>query len=350
MNKSRLPHEVCEQILDSCRVDADDRVLKKHSYPIWRQTALVCSAWLPRSRYNLLYEVELRKASDINLLVRTLQETPRFADLVVRLTVYSHFRNRYVPFGRMPLPLLLKNCKGLDLRYVDWTVYPPRYADTGLYHWSNIVELWLDVRFIVLRPILRFVSSSRQLRYLNLNWSGDLGPSNHSPVALAPMSWLDTKPGRCESLCTLVFRGDRCALGPWPAHAFGSSVKNLCLNVGDGISESTLQCIQTFHGLEQLDIPYAILDNAPSDPIRTVRSILSSVHSGSALRSLKINLYPARPEWTYIYTGWIARAFWTSSSGRRCWTSCLGSLCCVSSTCSSGKTTRSTMGGGGQRR
>ena len=26
MNKSRLPHEVCEQILDSCRVDADERV------------------------------------------------------------------------------------------------------------------------------------------------------------------------------------------------------------------------------------------------------------------------------------------------------------------------------------
>ena len=67
-----------------------------------------------------------------------------------------------------------------------------------------------------------------------------------------------------------------------------------------------MQCIQTFHGLEQLDIPYAILDKAPSDPIRTVRSILSSVHSGSTLRSLKINLYPARPEWTYIY--WVDRA------------------------------------------
>ena len=113
MNDSRLPIEICEHIIDFCREPPDNSWFSRTSYHTLRQTALVCSAWLPRSRLNLFYEVFLRDASNVDLLLRTLQETPHFADMVVRLTIRGD--DRYVPFARMPLPLLLKNCAALDL-------------------------------------------------------------------------------------------------------------------------------------------------------------------------------------------------------------------------------------------
>ena len=86
MNNSLLPIEICEHIIDSCR-EQDKYWLRQESYGTWCQTALVCSAWLSRSRLNLLYEVVLQDASAVDLLLRTLQEAPHFADIVVRLTV-----------------------------------------------------------------------------------------------------------------------------------------------------------------------------------------------------------------------------------------------------------------------
>ncbi|KAI0723359.1 hypothetical protein C8Q76DRAFT_392590 [Earliella scabrosa] len=112
MNNSLLPVEVCEYIIDLCYNKSLRGIFfLPGSYTAWRQTALVCSAWLPRSRLNLLYKVELRNGRDVDLLLRTLQGAPHLADLVVRLTVQvdgasgSGPGRRYVrpPSIRMPL-------------------------------------------------------------------------------------------------------------------------------------------------------------------------------------------------------------------------------------------------------
>ncbi|KAI0704578.1 hypothetical protein C8Q76DRAFT_177661 [Earliella scabrosa] len=174
MSHSLLPIEIWEHIIDSCH----SGLLRKWgeaegSYATWRQTALVCSAWHPRSRLNLLYHVKLVDSSNVDLLLRTLVETPHVADLIVRLTVDGS--GQYVPFARMPLPLLLKKCVALNLLGIDWNQYPPRYADTGLYRWSGVVELCLKVRSSVLRASLRFIWSLQQLHDLSLSWSGDVG-------------------------------------------------------------------------------------------------------------------------------------------------------------------------------
>ena len=198
MNNSLLPIEIYEHIIDSCR-EQDKYRLRQESYGTWCQTALVCSAWLPRSRLNLLCEVVLQDASAVDLLLRTLQEAPHFADIVVRLTVNAQ-NNRYVPFARMPLPLLLKKCVALELWFINWDMYPPRYADTGLYPWSGIVELGLDLEWCILRAGVRFIWSLRYLRTLCLRWRGDVESSH-----ILTMWWPDPQTGKCQSLRSLKF-------------------------------------------------------------------------------------------------------------------------------------------------
>ena len=85
MDDSRLPIDVCEQVIDACYYQSP----VKFVYPTWRATALVCSAWLPRSRYNLLYAVCLSQEDDVRLPLRTLQEAPHCADLICVLQVQA---------------------------------------------------------------------------------------------------------------------------------------------------------------------------------------------------------------------------------------------------------------------
>ena len=199
MNNSPLPIEICEHIIDSCRDPWSIYLLRRESYSTWLQTALICSAWLPRSRLNLLYEVILENASNVDLFLRTVQETPHFSDMVIRLKVHGG-RTGYVPFAQMPLPLLLKKCVALDLYFVDWRVYPPRYADTGLYLWSGIGELRLDLELRILRASVRFIWSLHHLQTLRLGWSGDVEASRFVT------KW---RPGhqtrKCQSLRSLEF-------------------------------------------------------------------------------------------------------------------------------------------------
>ena len=199
MNNSLLPIEICEHIIDSCRNPWHYYIPRRDSYAIWLRTALVCSAWLPTSRLNLLYEVVLWDASNVDLLLRTLQERPHFADMVNRLTAASE-RRRYVPFAQRPLPQLLKKCVALDLSEINWGHYPPRYADTGLNRWSGIVELRIWLETSILRTTIRFIWSLHQLRTLRLGWIGDLTSSRF----LAKW-WPGPQTGKCQSLRSLQF-------------------------------------------------------------------------------------------------------------------------------------------------
>ncbi|KAI0710615.1 hypothetical protein C8Q76DRAFT_623838 [Earliella scabrosa] len=198
MNNSLLPIEICEHIIDSCR-PRKGYLLRRESYGTWRQTALVCSFWLPRSRLNLFYEVVLRDASEVDLLLQTLQEAPHLADMVIRLTVHAD-NKIYVPFARMPLPLLLKKCVALYLYSMNWRAYPPRYADTGFYPWSRIVELRLYVELRILRAGVRFIWSLPHLRTLRLGWSQHVDVAKSRSLTTW---WPSPQTGRCQSLRSL---------------------------------------------------------------------------------------------------------------------------------------------------
>ncbi|KAI0704583.1 hypothetical protein C8Q76DRAFT_752146 [Earliella scabrosa] len=199
MNSSRLPIEICEHIIDSCREPHNEYWYGRLWYHTLRQTALVCSAWLPRSRLNLFCEVELWDASDVDLFLRTLQEAPHFADMVLRLSVNTNSKS-YQPLARMPLVLLLKNCVGLRLYHTDWAeMYPSRHADRFLHPWSGrIVELRLPICSGALRTIIRFIWSLHHLQNLWLWWYG------YEESSRLITKWRpDVQAGKCHSLRSL---------------------------------------------------------------------------------------------------------------------------------------------------
>ena len=112
----------------------------------------------------------------------------------------------YVPFARMPLPLLLKKCVAVDLDLVDWTVYPPRYANTGLYALSEIVELRLTLDPIILQGSVRLIWSFHHLRTLRLQWwRGSRGDHLVEPCFDLTTWCPGPKTGKCESLRSLWF-------------------------------------------------------------------------------------------------------------------------------------------------
>ncbi|RPD78455.1 hypothetical protein L226DRAFT_293250 [Lentinus tigrinus ALCF2SS1-7] len=75
MDDSRLPIELWERIIDvgaSC-INRDDGTVV--DYPTLRACALVCTAWLPRARYNIFYRVVLRTSAHVQRFISTTPAT-----------------------------------------------------------------------------------------------------------------------------------------------------------------------------------------------------------------------------------------------------------------------------------
>ena len=260
MNHSRLPIDVCEDIIDACYEPPFVVIGRRSgSYSYWCATALVCSDWSPRSRFNMLYETVLQDRYGVDLLLRTLEERPSYADLIVKFRVSTQGKRVHVAYSRVPVLVQLKNCKVLDLNEVDWhwrwASYPPRYVEASLAPWSRmgIVNLAISIPADLLsRTILRFIWSLPRLETLQVIASG--GPRPKFPE---PGNWPSAKTGRCEklrsldlkrvcsfSLCGSVAHNISKFLPTqftsvdiyWPVPAFGHHVENLCLETKWGIS------------------------------------------------------------------------------------------------------------------
>ncbi|KAI0751914.1 hypothetical protein C8Q80DRAFT_606378 [Daedaleopsis nitida] len=265
MQQSPLPVEVCERILDAgyrpYRLRANGHYPGPGAYDTWRQTALVCSAWLPRSRRNLLHEVELRSAAHVDRLLRTLlrdddsafgfspgrgssgreheyervrgrRGSARLADIVVRVTVDT--QDAYVPFTRMPLPRLLRNCTAYDLSRVDWGAhYPSRLVDAFLSSlWGQrILELQIALERGAFGAVLHLVWSLPVLRELTLY------SESHQALSV-PAGPREPDTAVCGSLRTLSIAYG-CVTAAYPTHAFGRSIQELELSVNScGVSAS----------------------------------------------------------------------------------------------------------------
>ena len=184
MNTHRLSVDVYEHLIDSCGSTGQQssvltwQISRGDAYATWCQTSLVCSAWLPRSQYNLFRDVKLMRELHVDLLLRTLLERPHLADLVCKLTFKAaHIMRRpqpYVPFSRFPLPRLLNKCVALDFQEIFWGNYPYRYADISLYQFKSLALLHLSMRMdrANARAVLRFVWSLPLLQDLKLLYHG----------------------------------------------------------------------------------------------------------------------------------------------------------------------------------
>ncbi|KAI0800293.1 hypothetical protein C8Q74DRAFT_402751 [Fomes fomentarius] len=199
MNDSRLPVEICEHIIDFERPWAG--ILRGKKF--WCSTTLVCSAWLPRSRFNLYRKVTLKNSGQARLLLRTLEENSHLAHLVVKLELRCR---EYMPLAQ--LARLLKNCVILHFVDVYWENLPPYVADACLYSLSllGIVKLSLSVQRSTARALLRFIHSLAKLEDLTIQQYyeklGDMGPiralgprrsQNGTPTALSKLKKLQLR-------------------------------------------------------------------------------------------------------------------------------------------------------------
>ncbi|KAI0357768.1 hypothetical protein OH77DRAFT_1298113 [Trametes cingulata] len=120
MENAYFPIEVCERIIDCCF----------HPYSLSRgyatlgACALTCSAWLPRSHYNLFYKVKLQSRKQCDQYLAVVAEHPERAKWVRVLEIYA--MDRYWPLSQLIAPHRHANCHELSL-WVAWTSFPPHY-------------------------------------------------------------------------------------------------------------------------------------------------------------------------------------------------------------------------------
>ena len=157
----RVPLDIWEAILDHCHLDYP---LYRRNYETLQACALVCSAWLPGSRRNLLREVRLGTSDQLDLLLRLFVEKPELGELVMAIRVLD---NNYVPFARSPLPQLVPNCRSLFVD-VSWiAIYPPGYPKFIL-EYRGLKELLLRIAGLSAKDVLHIIWSLPLLSSLTL--------------------------------------------------------------------------------------------------------------------------------------------------------------------------------------
>ncbi|KAM5543720.1 hypothetical protein V8D89_002337 [Ganoderma adspersum] len=289
----RVPVDVWEEIIDHCHLDLQRYT---RNYETLRACALVCSAWLPGSRRNLLREVRLNTSGHVDLLLRLLVEKPNLGELVMAIRVLD---SDYVPFARPPLPQLVPNCRSLfvDLGWI--TRYPPGYPKL-VSEYRGLKELVLRIVGLSAEDILHIIWTLPLLSSLTLlDWhliegSGSKHDKNlldkHTPETCRDLKQLTIKsPTPSSVLCRQNFL---------PRGCFGHSITQLELIVkGDmTISQSFLECVGDFCQLRTLDITTTIYEtfenHKPSDMLALVLQVLPHIQPGPQLRELRLQLNP----------------------------------------------------------
>ncbi|KAI0357764.1 hypothetical protein OH77DRAFT_1297995 [Trametes cingulata] len=166
MENSCFPIEVCERIIDCC-FDFRDHWDK---YDALRACALTCSAWLPRSRYNLFYKVLLDCREKCDQYLAVVAEHPERARWVRVLEISATIH--YCPISQLIAPHRHANCHEL-LLWVAWKSFPPHYIykvlGPLLRHCTNITKLRLDLEtFRTLSEMNCIVLSMPQLQTLRI--------------------------------------------------------------------------------------------------------------------------------------------------------------------------------------
>ncbi len=161
MDNSILPIDVCEAVIDAVR----GYTIWNEAYRTWRTTALVCNAWVSRSRFNMLRDACVWTVSQVELLRRTIERNPSAANDVHALC-YS-FRQAYVPIVYFAAPALFTKCRELTLR-TDWSRFPSGYLSRIPHGSLNITKLVLHVDGLTASEFFRFVWSLGELRHLDV--------------------------------------------------------------------------------------------------------------------------------------------------------------------------------------
>ena len=103
-NDSRLPVEVCENVIDMLySMDLQDQV--EHSRAL-HSCALVCKAWRVRSQRNLFYSVVLQDTDALEKFAAVLDNGPHLSDYVHEVMLFEHITHTTAgPLSLFPVAL-----------------------------------------------------------------------------------------------------------------------------------------------------------------------------------------------------------------------------------------------------
>lgn len=177
----RLPPELWDRIIDfiaGATWDQDDTG-ELNPPPRWRRDlhacCLVCHTFLPRSLLQLYEVIELRSATHLTQVVRTLSNSPILRDRVRLLTINAKDSVNQSWVSLVPIRLqirTLSNCRFLILRGTDLSTMHS-HAKTALGYlkqrlWKVTLE---DVHYFSSLQLVRFfrIASSVELRYPSHN-------------------------------------------------------------------------------------------------------------------------------------------------------------------------------------
>ncbi|RDX46038.1 hypothetical protein OH76DRAFT_1485821 [Lentinus brumalis] len=252
MKPARIPLELCELIIDSIREsppwprrlvgsvhDAQGELLLS-----FRACAIVCSAWLPRARYNLYYRISFRLPSQVELLIRSLDENPSLAAMVRELVLSPGV---YIPFAHATLVRRLRHLRTLvyelpasNTASGNWP-YPPHYHRLVAQFPLTVLAIRYSYGPLATTAwfeMFRLIWTLRNLESLHLELYHIPDLTDLEVQRLAATR----RPGACAQLKTLVIDGNtmrRCT-NCLPVGAFGASTERLSLTWRDGRIPTTV--------------------------------------------------------------------------------------------------------------
>ncbi|KAH9886220.1 hypothetical protein C8Q73DRAFT_795402 [Cubamyces lactineus] len=255
MEHSRFPIEVCESIIDQSATIPylPDR------YRMLLACAATCTAWVPRTYFNLYREIALKRRARCDQLLDTLAQHPERVDL---------WLFEFLPIVPLLAPLLLSDCRELVLggRY-DIQPFPPQYlARLVIPHLAlnksiTSLTLVLDPPLGRISDLFRVIGSLPRLQILEWHCRVlvNVKPPEWAQVSRTRLTCRNLK--RLTLIAPPLFRIEQFP----PAALFGLAIEYLKLKVQYGIwpSDKMLDCMTSWHQLRELEIEFwSTLTNA----------------------------------------------------------------------------------------
>ncbi|TFK88022.1 hypothetical protein K466DRAFT_89369 [Polyporus arcularius HHB13444] len=250
MEHSRLPIDVCEQVIDSI----------SSTPPWWSQVpsvlqdrdsllacAWTCSAWYPRARLHLYHTVAFERPRQVELFIRSIHENPSLPDLVRALNVYFAW-DAYIPFAQSALFTTLRHLRSMVIIHTtrSWARrsiwhYPPHHH--VLVTQYSLTDLAFDLdpsHADMLAYAVRIIWSLRELESLRINFKINELYRQVRAMRLGRVHSL-RRPWSCAKLTVLTIRGSLLTLYETmqilPPCVFGTEVEQLAVDMDDPISE-----------------------------------------------------------------------------------------------------------------
>ncbi|KAI0741059.1 hypothetical protein C8Q76DRAFT_210265 [Earliella scabrosa] len=186
MERSRLPVEVCERIIDlaainppyDTRYDGTESIV---DYQTLLACVLVCHAWRPRARYHLFYRVIVDSPKHLNLFLTAAENGVHARELELSLPletgVLYEGRPRHgdqfgVSFAAPAFAQAVNHVKLLILSKTEW-LYPRKYIGILASCFSSLTALDLcRTYFPTGGDLARLLWSFPRLCYLECNEVG----------------------------------------------------------------------------------------------------------------------------------------------------------------------------------